>query len=123
MLHRVRRAERMLMSYERTGKMGGEEGAWLRGSRHPPLTPSREAGVPPHPAGPTLVPPLPAGWLEDQPAVITDRMEIRPAAELGPIILCLDTSGSMSVSGCKSVNMCGVLSWVPSSCASTPVGP
>ncbi len=23
------------------------------------------------------------------------RMEIRPAAELGPIILCLDTSGSM----------------------------
>ena len=38
-----------------------------------------------------------SGWLEDQPAVITDRTEIRPAAELGPIILCLDTSGSMSV--------------------------
>ena len=67
---------------------------------------------PPHPAGPTLVPLPPAGWLEDQPAVITDRMEIRPAAELGPIILCLDTSGSMSVSGCgecvESVDMCGV---------------
>ena len=25
MLHRVRRAERMLMSYERTGKMGGRK--------------------------------------------------------------------------------------------------
>ncbi|GAX75202.1 hypothetical protein CEUSTIGMA_g2646.t1 [Chlamydomonas eustigma] len=54
MLHRVRKAERMLMSYERTG------------------------------------------WLDDQPSVVTSRMEIRPAAELGPIILCLDTSGSMS---------------------------
>jgi len=53
MLHRVRRAERMLLSYERTG------------------------------------------WLEDEPARVTSRMEIRPAAELGPIILCLDTSGSM----------------------------
>ncbi|KAG1654685.1 hypothetical protein FOA52_008546 [Chlamydomonas sp. UWO 241] len=53
MLHRVRRAERNLMSYER------------------------------------------CGWMDDQPALITDRMEVRPAAELGPIILCLDTSGSM----------------------------
>lgn len=53
MLHRVRRAERMLLSYERTG------------------------------------------WLEDIPSRLTGRMEIRPAAELGPIILCLDTSGSM----------------------------
>lgn len=53
MLHRVRRAERMLLSYERTG------------------------------------------WLEDEPARVTGRSEIRPAAELGPIILCLDTSGSM----------------------------
>ncbi|GBF88932.1 hypothetical protein Rsub_01431 [Raphidocelis subcapitata] len=53
MLHRVRRAERMLLSYERTG------------------------------------------WLDDTPSRITGRMEIRPAAELGPIILCLDTSGSM----------------------------
>lgn len=51
MLHRVRRAERMLLSYERTG------------------------------------------WLDDTPARMTGRMEIRPAAELGPIILCLDTSG------------------------------
>lgn len=31
--------------------------------------------------------------LQHPPAA--DRMEIRPAAELGPIILCLDTSGSM----------------------------
>ncbi|GLI68508.1 hypothetical protein VaNZ11_012952 [Volvox africanus] len=52
-LHRVRRAERMLLSYDRTG------------------------------------------WLDDEPACVTSRMEIRPAAELGPIILCLDTSGSM----------------------------
>ncbi|GIL90546.1 hypothetical protein Vretifemale_18190 [Volvox reticuliferus] len=52
-LHRVRRAERMLLSYDRTG------------------------------------------WLDDEPARVTSRMEIRPAAELGPIILCLDTSGSM----------------------------
>ncbi|MEW5311330.1 MAG: hypothetical protein WDW38_003056 [Sanguina aurantia] len=53
MLHRVRRAERMLMSYELTG------------------------------------------WLEHDSARVTSRTEIRPAAELGPIILCLDTSGSM----------------------------
>ncbi|EFJ49849.1 hypothetical protein VOLCADRAFT_120690 [Volvox carteri f. nagariensis] len=52
-LHRVRRAERMLLSYDRTG------------------------------------------WLDNEPARVTSRMEIRPAAELGPIILCLDTSGSM----------------------------
>ena len=50
----VRRAERGLMSYERTG------------------------------------------WLDGEPARATGRMEIRPAAELGPIIVCLDTSGSMS---------------------------
>ncbi len=41
--------------------------------------------------------PTPAGWLEDEPARVTGRLEIRPAAELGPIILCLDTSGSMQV--------------------------
>lgn len=33
------------------------------------------------------------GWLEDQPSRMTGRMEIRPAAEQGPIIVCLDTSG------------------------------
>ncbi|KAF8063042.1 viaA [Scenedesmus sp. PABB004] len=53
MLHRVRRAERMLLSYER------------------------------------------CGWLDDTPSRLTGRQEIRPAAEMGPIILCLDTSGSM----------------------------
>ena len=36
------------------------------------------------------------GWLEDQPSRATGRMEIRPAAEMGPIIVCLDTSGSMA---------------------------
>ncbi|KAK9819714.1 hypothetical protein WJX72_001579 [[Myrmecia] bisecta] len=54
LLHMVRRAERGLMSYERTG------------------------------------------WLEDEPARRTGRTEIRPAAEAGPIIVCLDTSGSMA---------------------------
>lgn len=53
MLHRVRRAERMLLSYER------------------------------------------CGWLDDTPSRLTGRQEVRPAAEMGPIILCLDTSGSM----------------------------
>lgn len=53
MLFQARRAERMLMSYERTG------------------------------------------WVEDEPARLTGRLEVRPAAELGPIIVCLDTSGSM----------------------------
>jgi uncharacterized protein with von Willebrand factor type A (vWA) domain len=52
-LHLVRRAERSLLSYERTG------------------------------------------WLEEEPSRMTGRMEVRPAAEMGPIILCLDTSGSM----------------------------
>eukprot|EP01024_Parvocaulis_polyphysoides_P001347 TRINITY_DN10362_c1_g1_i2.p1 TRINITY_DN10362_c1_g1~~TRINITY_DN10362_c1_g1_i2.p1 ORF type:complete len:206 (-),score=17.47 TRINITY_DN10362_c1_g1_i2:188-805(-) len=49
----VKRAERNLMSYERTG------------------------------------------WVDDEPSRLTGRMEIRPAAEQGPIIVCLDTSGSM----------------------------
>lgn len=53
LLHMVRRAERNLMSYERTG------------------------------------------WLENEPSRVTGRLEVRPAAELGPIIVCLDTSGSM----------------------------
>ncbi|KAL3158055.1 hypothetical protein ABBQ32_011665 [Trebouxia sp. C0010 RCD-2024] len=54
LLHMVRRAERNLMSYERTG------------------------------------------WLDNEPSRVTGRLEVRPAAELGPIIVCLDTSGSMS---------------------------
>ena len=33
------------------------------------------------------------GWVEGEPARLTGRMEVRPAAELGPIIVCLDTSG------------------------------
>lgn len=53
LLFMARRAERMLMSYERTG------------------------------------------WTDDQPSRVTGRLEVRPAAELGPIIVCLDTSGSM----------------------------
>lgn len=53
-LHLARRAERTLLSYDRTG------------------------------------------WLEGEPARTTDRLEVRPAAELGPIIVCLDTSASMA---------------------------
>ena len=34
------------------------------------------------------------GWAEE-PAVTTEGVEIRPSAECGPIILCLDTYGSM----------------------------
>lgn len=52
-LFMARRAERMLLSYER------------------------------------------AGWVEDQPSRVTDRLELRPASEMGPIIVCLDTSASM----------------------------
>jgi uncharacterized protein with von Willebrand factor type A (vWA) domain len=52
-LFMARRAERMLLSYER------------------------------------------AGWVEDQPSKVTDRLELRPASEMGPIIVCLDTSASM----------------------------
>jgi uncharacterized protein with von Willebrand factor type A (vWA) domain len=36
-----------------------------------------------------------AGWVEDQPSRVTDRLELRPASEMGPIIVCLDTSASM----------------------------
>lgn len=52
-LFMARRAERMLLSYER------------------------------------------AGWVDDQPSKVTDRLELRPASEMGPIIVCLDTSASM----------------------------
>lgn len=34
-----------------------------------------------------------AGWLENEPSRKTGRFEIKPAAEEGPIIVCLDTSG------------------------------
>ena len=34
-----------------------------------------------------------AGWLDNEPSRVTGRLEVRPAAELGPIIVCLDTSG------------------------------
>jgi hypothetical protein len=54
MLHMARRAERNLLSYERSG------------------------------------------WVDESSTRATHRSEVRPAAELGPIILCLDTSGSMS---------------------------
>eukprot|EP00210_Caulerpa_lentillifera_P001838 g1767.t1 len=36
-----------------------------------------------------------AGWLENEPSKILEHMEYRPAAEQGPIIVCLDTSASM----------------------------
>ena len=36
-----------------------------------------------------------SGWVDDEPSKLTGRMEMRPAAELGPVIVCLDTSGSM----------------------------
>ena len=36
-----------------------------------------------------------AGWVDDQPSKVTDRLELRPASEMGPIIVCLDTSASM----------------------------
>ena len=35
------------------------------------------------------------GWVDDEPARLTGRLEVRPAAELGPIIVCLDTSGAL----------------------------
>lgn len=34
------------------------------------------------------------GWVDDEPSRLTGRMEIRPASEQGPIIVCLDTSGA-----------------------------
>lgn len=52
-LFMAKRAERMLLSYERTG------------------------------------------WIENEPSKVTDRLELRPASEMGPIIVCLDTSASM----------------------------
>lgn len=52
-LHMARRAERALLSYERTG------------------------------------------WLENEPTRVTAHNEVRPSSEMGPIICCLDTSGSM----------------------------
>ena len=36
-----------------------------------------------------------AGWTDDLPTRVLERQELRPAAEQGPILLCLDTSGSM----------------------------
>lgn len=36
------------------------------------------------------------GWLDDPLTRPTSRLEVRPAAEDGPLILCLDTSGSMA---------------------------
>ena len=38
--------------------------------------------------------PLRSSWMEDE-AVTVSGFEVRPAAEMGPIILCIDTSASM----------------------------
>eukprot|EP00959_Pyramimonas_sp_CCMP1952_P391674 8207832-Pyramimonas_sp.AAC.2 len=35
-----------------------------------------------------------SGWVEEKTRVL-DRTEVRPSATRGPIIVCLDTSGSM----------------------------
>ena len=35
-----------------------------------------------------------SGWLDDT-TIVTKHSEIRPSSEMGPIICCLDTSGSM----------------------------
>ena len=53
------------------------------------------------------------GWLEDQPSRATGRNEIRPAAEMGPIIVCLDTSYSMAG---KRETVAKV--WPPTCCSS-----
>jgi len=36
------------------------------------------------------------GWLEDEPSNVLNAMEVRPSGNQGPIIVCLDTSASMS---------------------------
>lgn len=124
LLHLVRRAERNLMSYERTGRGGvgglGCEITWIHPCAHGflwfyflnpfvymmlnmrtmlPYPPPVHAPHTHHLYMLTLhIVPNPqthSGWVDDEPARVTGRMEIRPAAELGPIILCLDTSGSM----------------------------
>ena len=53
------------------------------------------------------------GWLEDQPSRPTGRNEIRPAAEMGPIIVCLDTSYSMAGKRetVAKVRRAGLLAW------------
>ena len=51
--------------------------------------------------GPTCV--VAAGWLDGEPSKLTGRFEIRPAAEQGPIIVCLDTSGAALDIRCRAV--------------------
>ncbi|GMH32818.1 hypothetical protein BSKO_00652 [Bryopsis sp. KO-2023] len=65
LLHLARRAERNLLSYERAGTLSVKSRLIL------------------------------SGWLDDQPSKVLQRTEFRPAAEQGPIIVCLDTSSSM----------------------------
>ena len=74
LLFMARRAERQLMSYERTG------------------------------------------WAEGEPSKLTGRLEIRPAAELGPIIVCLDTSGEKRGRGHSNFACCAVLCCVVFCC-------
>lgn len=45
-----------------------------------------------------------AGWVDDEPSRVTGRLEVRPAAELGPIIVCLDTSGPLAC--CPAPHLC-----------------
>jgi len=45
-----------------------------------------------------------AGWVDDEPSRVTGRLEVRPAAELGPIIVCLDTSGRLAC--CLAPHLC-----------------
>ena len=62
-----------------------------------PLPKSTHQGYPKQPAGMMRLQLWAcAGWLQGEPTRVTSRMEIRPAAEMGPIICCLDTSGAAS---------------------------
>ena len=52
-----------------------------------------------------------AGWLDNEPSKVTGRLEVRPAAELGPIIVCLDTSGLPSRKKRRNSAPCLVSWW------------
>lgn len=105
-LHLVRRAERNLMSYERTGVTPHLYCAaaasfckfllsWpFRGVCPAAALRCCDSAWAAQPTNPTDVDPKCAGWLEDEPSKLTGRFEVRPAAEQGPIIVCLDTSGA-----------------------------
>ena len=57
------------------------------------------------------------GWGEFPTQIVVERREIRPTADRGPILLCVDTSGMTSPALYLTVGLCTVAHGLTTACA------